>query len=476
MEEREKEQRRDGASLSQLGDWLWRFLSSVRLVFVLMIIIIALSLVGTLVMQVPGEIAADPSRYDAWLTQVAQQKYGLWTPLLSVFKFFGVFQSPWFLAAGALLMLSILVCSLDRWKRLRRLITGGTVKQMDEYYAVGSNRAELSEVKLTTDETLAKSSAVLKRRGYRVRTETAQDKVYLAADKNRYYRLGTYLSHLSLILFILGYIIGSYWGFRNTTFIVPEGDVRDVGYGTDLSLRLISFVDEYYPEGNPRDYRSEVILYKAGQEVDRGTIRVNHPMGYEGVRFFQSFFGTSATVEVKNPDTGEVFFKDGVPLEQIDTGMGRLNMGSFYLPAVAMDVYVFTSATRTPNPMIKPGELGVQLVHQNRVISMDKIEKGTPKKLIGLDFTLLGEGQYSGFQVSRDPGNVLIWIASGFFMVGIALVMYFPHRQMWALIQPRAGGKGTRVLIRSTTARGFGAVTELRGVVKAIETELGTKS
>ena len=86
---------------------------------------------------------------------------------------------------------------------------------------------------------------------------------------------------------MLAYIIGSAFGFRDTYFIVNEGHTREVGYNTNLSLNLISFTDEYYPDGTPSDFRSEVVLYQGDQEVTRATIRVNHPLVYEGIRFYQ---------------------------------------------------------------------------------------------------------------------------------------------------------------------------------------------
>ena len=42
------------------------------------------------------------------------------------------------------------------------------------------------------------------------------------------------------------------------------------------------------------DLRTEVAA--RSQCLDRGVIRVNHYMGYEGVRFYQSFFGPAAVM------------------------------------------------------------------------------------------------------------------------------------------------------------------------------------
>ena len=78
-------------------------------------------------------------------------------------------------------------------------------------------------------------------RRHRARTEYSAENVYIAADKNRHSRFGTYLIHLSVVLLIIGFLVGNHFGFCNPSFIVPEGSTREAGCSTYLSLRLESF-------------------------------------------------------------------------------------------------------------------------------------------------------------------------------------------------------------------------------------------
>ncbi len=138
-------------------------------------------------------------------------------------------------------------------------------------------------------------------------------------------------------------------GFVITSFIVPEGSVREVGYGTNLSLRLNSFVDEYYPDGVPKDYRSQVVLYEGGREVKQDTIQVNHPMSYAGIRFYQSFFGPAAKIQVKSA-SGEVIYGDSVALsEDIDSMNLQRPAGSLDLPE-NYEVYLGWSCRQCHRP------------------------------------------------------------------------------------------------------------------------------
>ncbi|MDD4859510.1 MAG: cytochrome c biogenesis protein ResB [Dehalococcoidales bacterium] len=451
---------------------LWRFFSSVRLALVLIMVISALSLIGALVVQVPPEIAADRSQYASWLTEVVQPRWGSFTDLLSLLGFFNVFHSFWFLAAGALLVINILVCSLNRWQNISMVLKGSPVKQADGFYTAGGYQAEHSSRKETPATAAARYAAELRKQHYRVRSESITDSVYLAADKNRHFALGTYLGHLSLILLILGFVIGGFAGFRNNSFIVTEGATREVGYGTGLSLQLNSFTDEYWPDGSPKDYRSEVVLFQNGQEVKKGVVRVNYPLSYAGIRFYQSFYGPAVKMLVKSV-SGSVLYDSSAELADVWTSMGyrrpvgTLNLNDTYI------INLFSTAINGNDPMIGEGELAVQIFQSGKdgkQLAFDKIELGVPKKLADFEFTYVSDGQFSGFQVSRDPGNALIWIASALFMIGVGMVLYFPRRQLWALVTPVSGG-GSRIRVRSSSVKHPGAGTELGRIVGSKDPE-----
>lgn len=456
-----------GATGPDIVEKLWRFFSSVRLALVLMLILTGLSLIGALVMQAPGVVIANKDEYAFWLESAAGPKYGAWTPLFSLLRLFDMFHSPWFLGAGALLIVNILVCSLNRWQSLRLSLAGGQVKLPETFYSGGETHAELITEAHSSPEAVTRA---LGKRGYRVRTEHSDDKVYIAADKNRYYRLGTYASHLSLILFIIGFLIGSYFGFRDTEFVVAEGATQEVGYGTGLALSLESFVDEYYPDGMPKDYRSDVTLLENGQPVRREVIRVNHPLIHNGVRFYQSFFGPAVKLEVKSA-AGQTLLSDIVPMTQVSqSGAYRRSIGSLDLPQAASIVRLISPATNAPDPMIGEGQLVVQVIHGGQPIDMNLAVKGEPQEIGGLQFTYLDDVQFSGFQVSRDPGNALVWIASTLFVIGVGLVLYFPYKQAWVLVQLR--GKSSRILIRTASPRSFNALSEFRSLLNDIKTSL----
>ncbi|MFC2017266.1 cytochrome c biogenesis protein ResB [Chloroflexota bacterium] len=457
----------------RVGRRLWRFFSSLQMAVVLMLVLVGLALLGTLLVQVPPGVASDPEKYAWWLNSVVRPSFGVWVEPLAFFQLFDVFRSLLFLLAGVLLIANIIVCSMNRWKGLRRTVAGGWIRQADEFYRKGGNQAELADLAVSAQEALTLFSTALKGRRYRVRTEYSAENVYIAADKNWHSRFGTYLIHLSIVLLIIGFLVGNYFGFRNLSFIVPEGSTCEVGYGTYLSLRLESFVDEYWSDGTPKDYRSQVVMYEGGEEVKRGVIRVNHPMSYDGIRFHQSFFGPAVVMEVWTAE-GEMLYHGGVALPmRLKDGPLQYPLGSFNIPEAGLTIYVVGPAVNASDARVEESQIDLGIYRDNSAdpVAWIRLNQRERYELEGMEFSFLRDGKYSGFQVSRDPGNSLIWVGSGLFLLGLGMVLCLPHRHVWALVEPVPDGK-SRMLIRPVSTKSPGAASEFQNIISELQGRL----
>lgn len=427
----------EAKGLTRAVSWLWRLFSSMKLAVILLLMISGLSLMGTFIA---------PVRF---------------------------FQTWWFLAPGILLMLNIIICSINRWKSIKAILQGGKIKQPESFFTAAGNKAETIDSHLSPAEVSPLLENTLKRQGYRVRSDNAADGVCLAADKNRYFRLGTYLSHLSLIIFVLAYLIGSIFGFRDTNFIVIEGETREVGHNTALSLNLISFTDEYYTDNTPMDYRSEVVIYENGQEADRSLIRVNHPLAYAGIRFYQSFFGPAVRIQLKQ--NGMDILYGNVALAGISRSQGyQRPSGYLDIAEAGLSLRFISPAVNAPDPMIAKGQLAVEVRQNDKQIGIGVLEKEIPLEIGDMELTYQEDIQFSGFQVSHDPGNILIWIASTLFFAGMIMVLFFPYQQLWLYLQSLSSGK-TRIFLRLMTRRGFSNTEESKRIRGAIEKSTSRK-
>ncbi|MGD9142467.1 MAG: cytochrome c biogenesis protein ResB [Dehalococcoidia bacterium] len=450
-----------------------RLFTSVRLAIILMLIITALSLLGALLIQVPAIIADNPDLYGQWVDSVARAKVGGWAGFLSALGLFDVFHSIWFIIAGVLLILNIIFCNISRWSSIRTVLRGSVINLNDDFYSRSDTCVEMPVGTLSIEEAAAVSEKTLKAQRYRIQTKSDGDIIYQAADKNRVFRLGTYASHLSIIIFIFAFVAGNYFGFTDYDFAVPENGIRNVGHDTDLSLALISFTDEYYQDGRPKDFRSDVVLYENGKVVATETIRVNHPLIYNGIRFYQSYYGPAVDIGV-NDDQGNEIFSGGVALDRTLTSSGYLHyVGSFNLANYGVTVRIIKSGSSSGSPMIPADSVAVDIRLGGSQVDLQLIDLGVPQVISGLEFTYLGDSEYSGFQLSRDPTNSLIWVASALFIIGICAVLYFPYRQYWVRISSQ-GDEG-RLVIRTSGSRRSTTAHSFEKMVARIQEEIKKK-
>ena len=114
-------------------------------------------------------------------------------------------------------------------------------------------------------------------------------------------------------------------GLQERKFAAPVGTKVAVEHGTSLTIGLRRSTETYFPDGSPKDYASDIVLYKDGGEVS-GTGPGQPPMRTYGVSFFQSFFGfvgrscTSPTrpgkVAVRTPASRYVAVRPGPALHR----------------------------------------------------------------------------------------------------------------------------------------------------------------
>jgi cytochrome c biogenesis protein len=451
---------------------VWRILSSLQLALVLMLVLIGLSLIGTFLIQVPAESTQNAEQYNYWLENAARPETGAWYPVLHLLGLFNVFHSVWFLGAGALLAISIIICTLNRWRQIKIAVSLSSPAKNAEYY-LSADHAEI-KASLPPADVRSKLSAVFKRNRYTLQEDNADGNLYAVADKNRFSPLGTYLIHLSLILFIIGFLIGSYLGFRNSSFIVAEGETRAVGNGTGLSLNLQSFTDEYWENGSPKDYRSQVTILDNGREVKQGIVQVNHPLSYKGIRFYQSFFGDTARLEIKDAQ-GTLLFSGSVSLSQtLDDYPYVRPAGSVQAASSGYTFYVVGRAKNVADSQLAPDQIGIEVYQGKaaRPVVATRLKAGVPYKSADLEITYSGSGKFSGFQVSRDPGNSLIWISSTLFLLGLVIVFYFPRRQVRFMLQSGPGNL-SKIYLRLGVGRKTGSEAEIKRLEAVIKKDLG---
>src|SRR3990170_656310 len=296
------------AAFSPTGalEWLWATFTSMRLALALMLGLALLALIGSLVIQAPPGLASDQGAYAAWL-QGLKPRYGGFVVIFDKLDLFAIFQSIWFRTLAVGLTTSILACSAKRAPMLWKAAVHPRTRMADTFF----ESAPYSET-VATSAPPADAAGALRRvfRANRYRTLIDDDgngvtHVYL--DQFRWAPFGTVIAHLSVVVILAGAMVGSMFGYRDEGLAVPVGSTVEVGGGTGLSVLVTSFSDSYYQSGAPSDYASTLVLYRDGAQVATKTIRVNDPLEYDGVTFYQSFFGPAAVMQVSDA-AGQVVY------------------------------------------------------------------------------------------------------------------------------------------------------------------------
>ncbi len=449
-------------------DRIWRFFCSVRAAVAEISFLALLVLIGTLRgSEVPQWIA------NGW---PALQ------PLVDRWYAFDVFSSAIFAVTLALIAVAIAICTINRAPGIWQTISAPRLRTSPGYI----RNAEVNAVyntALPVDELQNSIGQVLRQKRYRFITEQVGDQVHFYADKNRWAKLGTYPFHLALILLLVGGIVTSMFGFRDVEFAVAEGETRQVGHGTDLSVELVRFTDTYIPTGDAKQYRSDVVIYDGDEQVESGQITVNNPISAGVATFYQASFGISADMVIKDANGVELYNQ---PLE-----MGFFNLrvnpdapaGLIRLPALNKQVIVVAPDTNRANQPeldtlgLENGQVWVQVTPidgpmNDETIERAVIDQGTAVDVGGLNVTFERESRFTVLQVAYNPGIPIFIIAAIMLVGGLAVTFYFPLRRVRGIIQESAEG-GT-LMMTPLAKRDWGGKRDFFSLVEDANQRLGT--
>jgi cytochrome c biogenesis protein len=460
-----------GRSIDGALDALWHGLTSMRFAIILTLIAAGLSLVGTLVIQAPAGVLADAQAKASWIAQV-RPKYGPFTDVLDAVQAFNIFNSVWFRIVAGLLVASITACTAQRTPAVWRTATRPTVDVGGAFFDHAPQHESIV-VHRSSADALGGVRTTLGQHHFRTIVHD-DGSVHLYADRNRWGPFGSLAAHLAFVVILAGALVGGAMGFQNSDFTIAEGSTLGVPTAAGLTIRLDTFKDAYDPTtGMPLDYASDVVLLKNGQEVARHTLRVNDPLRYEGISFYQSFFGPAVVLSATG-DGGTALFSGGVPLAWSSNDSSRA-IGTLDLPGTGMVAWV-AGTSGGNDTTVRPGQVLVELYEaggSGTLVDSKVIDQGVATVVGGVTFTFQREEKFSGLSISRDPGAPLIWIGSFLLFGGFVVVFMFPHRRIWARITARPDG-GAAVQLASIGRKDTTAGIEFTELVNDLRAALNT--
>jgi cytochrome c biogenesis protein len=420
---------------------IWDFFTSVRLTIVILLTLAATSIIGTLIPQ-----NQEPADY-------FQAFGGFLYRLFDIFGLFDMYHSWWFQLLIVLLTINIIVCSIDRISANRRILF---VKKPTFSLARFRNfkRKEQFKDDRSTDQLQEVCQAFVKRNFRHSHMETTDAGYAIYGEKGRWTRFGVYTVHLSVVLLLVGGLIGSIFGFDGWVNI-PEGEsVSQIRLRSqaqvlqlDFEIRCDDFDVSIYDTGAPKEFRSSLTILEQGREVVKKDIIVNDPLRYKGVNMFQSSYGQipsdKLVLSFTSTKTGMIYSMDASPnqLLTIPEKLGTFVLKELRRSAKFKSIDIGDAYVGILTP---PNGDPVEIILPARFPSFDKMRKGEVVIAVAEQVQRF----YTGLQVTRDPG---VWVVySGFILmiIGCYITFFMSHQQMY--VELAASGKQTEVIVAGT--------------------------
>jgi cytochrome c biogenesis protein len=350
---------------------------------------------------------------------------------------FHIFSSTWFTLGLILLVVSIIVCTLDRTPRLWRQSSEIRVVQPNEFYD-----PELPDRAAMTGVDAAAVRAALRRQRFIVRESEVDGVRYIYGDRHRWTKMATMISHLGLILFLVAAVVT--WRFGDEQgLVVAEGDsltVQPIGTPGLLVVKNYKFLAPGFLEtGQATDFTTDLGVFQDGKEVARKTIRVNDPLAIGGYSFHQNGFGPAPDLLISDA-AGKPLWDGPVPLT--DTAAG-LPYGTLSVPGrdIGLRLLLQRQSDGTGVMLVLPYRVvgeesdGSPKVQDLTAVAVGAGEAAVP---LGLDFSV-GVRRFSDYTLiiaKKDPGQGIVWTAFGSLILGLAITFYLPRRRIWAKLTP----------------------------------------
>ena len=450
-------------------DAIWSLLCSIRFAVVMNVALAVAAMLGTVVPQMQPGIQSFETELQRFLTD-ARGRYGPLSDLLYWAGFYDLYNSLWFRMLVVVVVFGIVACTLNRWQPIMRQIGSPTVRVSDSFLAGLTEKAQFRSVPMETDAARDAVASALKRSRYRVLTEGSLDGrgIHLYADRDRWSKLVTFVSHAALVLLIVTAAGLANFGWREQSVFFYPGKPMNVGHDTNFEVRNDGFAIEYYDDGvTVKEYRNTLAVIEGGREVLTKTIIVNDPLNYKGTNFFlvsyQPVLYARATDTSGLPVPLREMGASGPITSTTESGQVRIdfkvtstdNQPMDLLQVSAKDKILTLEMTYYQDVARAEGENPPLYVRGYVDKEFDKpifdafVPRSGPLNLPGFEeysFTF-DKDTATVLEVAKDPGLGLVGSFFSIMALGFTVSLYTTYTRCWAKISPSPTVPGTSDIV-----------------------------
>jgi cytochrome c biogenesis protein len=431
------------SQLSSFFRKFWQLISSIKTGVILLIVVVIVSAAGTIILQRPMTEADEMQR--AYSPQMLR--------ILDAVGLTNVFHAWWFVTLLVLVSMSIVAASIERfpnaWRYFSRpyKVTDASFRRVLPTHKQVAISDELAG--------LAAAERALRHSGFKPQRITGKT-TSLFAERNRISEMAVYIVHASLLLIFLGGIIDGMWGWTGFISLVNGQQVQQVETRAGaikklgFAVRCDGAGQENYADGSPKKWWSKLAVVEDGHEVLRKEIVVNDPLVFRGVRFYQASFGQTGKVEQllltatsKDGKSQDISLAEGATA-QLDADTS-VQFAKFIPDYVVRDGQVYTASTSPQNPaaqlIVTSAKTGKSVEYWLPEIEGFAHNSDSPYAFNPRDLKM---ANYTGLQVSHEPGQWGVWAGCLLMAFGLGTAFYLVHMRIW--VAPIIDAKGNLML------------------------------
>ena len=441
--------------------YFWRQLTSMRTALVLLLLLALAAIPGSLIPQ----NAQNPMAVNDYFEQ--HKSLAIWFDRLSLFD---VYSSPWFSAIYILLFVSLIGCVLPRSVEhfhAARALPPKTPKNL--------NRLEHFQSWKSQGDELAAAKLWLRANRFRI----LESEGSISAEKGYLRETGNLFFHISLILILIGVLVGGLFGVRGSAIVsqgerfvnnatsydtISFGQISNENSLPPFTIKVDKFVGKYNTlTSAPEDYTLNVTtVAEPGAKPKRQVVKVNSPLTFGSTRVYLQANGYSPIVTVQDKK-GNVTFQGPVPFLpqdgnlrsigaiKVPDGDPQLGFVSSFVPTYARSadqgaISVFPELL-DPRLLfsIWQGDLGLDSGRPQSVyridtskmkqIALNSLKPGEYLKFSEGTITFEGVVPWVNLQIVSDPGKSYSLIGGIVAILGLLASLFTRRRRIWIRVQ-----------------------------------------
>ncbi|NLC65714.1 MAG: cytochrome c biogenesis protein ResB, partial [Clostridium sp.] len=371
-----------------------RFLTSLKFGIILFIIIALYSVIGTVLPQGMAE-------------EIYLQHYPKFGNLIVALDFNNVYSSIIFRVIIVFFIINLAGCTFN--------ILPGQLLRMKESFFPSIPKDNENLWNSETDIDKFKES--LKKNRFTISDK--EESSY--ASKHRFGYIGPSVTHLGIIVIILGGFIGNVFAMEGSFNLIPSETKTFEEEG--FSIVLDDFYLDFREDNTTEQYYSEVTIFEDDTKVKEEKIWVNKPLLYKGINFYQSNFGWTNKLLIRN--TNDSILYEG----QIKDGQNYFD-DPHNLFIYLHGFYPDFTMTQMGEPVTKSQKIvnpyyAVALYEHDQYIDSYIIEPG--QRITYNDITIEFDEPtlYTGITYRKDFGYYFILLGSLILILGLIISFHF---------------------------------------------------